>query len=88
MSFCTCHEAAAEKFTQAHVEVCFDERDASDAGESGGAGVFGGEWLGDGFPARKGLTPFEAEVRQCRDVSKECRVPEEGSVEAVVPSGW
>jgi hypothetical protein len=41
MSFCTCHEAAAEKFTQAHIEVCFDERDASDAGESGGAGVFG-----------------------------------------------
>jgi hypothetical protein len=68
MLFGASHEVAAKKFREAQVEVCFDERDALDVVEAGGAGVFEDEGLGDGFPALKGLAPIGSRslpVPQC-----------------------
>jgi hypothetical protein len=45
--FSIVHEAAAEDFAQAYVEVSFDQGDATNAGDSRCARIFGDHQLGD-----------------------------------------
>lgn len=88
VSFGISHEAPAEELTKEHVEVSFDEGDATETVDAGGAGLLWDEWLNDFCPSFERFSPGETEIGEGGNAAKEDGVPEEGTVVAVMAAGW